>query len=204
MRRLCVEAPLPFDEAAAWATPGELAAARTFAPARAQEYLAWRAIVRREIGADARIAYNAAGAPVVTNFPVRISVSHCRGRVAVALSDRPCALDIERTDRPFRPLLHRYLTPAEQALSDHPLFPAVAWCAKETLYKYAGVPGCDLRRDLCLDRFRVAPAEERPAEVPAQGLWGRIEAHLAGAAADAPLTLDFYQEGAFAVVFLFE
>ena len=155
MKRLLAEAPLPFGEAAAWATGEELAAARSFAPARGREYLAWRAIVRRELGRETRIAYNAAGAPVLVGSPLHISVSHTAGRVAVAIADRPCAVDIERADRRFDRVLARYLSPAEQQLSEHPRFAAAAWCAKEALYKYAGRPGCDLLRDLRIEAVHV-------------------------------------------------
>ena len=62
-----------------------------FSTARGCEYLAWRAIVRRELGRDTAIAYNSVGAPVLINRSLYISVSHCRERIAVALSDMPCA-----------------------------------------------------------------------------------------------------------------
>lgn len=210
MRRLCLEAPMPFDEAAAWATDAELTAARSFAPARAQEFLAWRAIVRRETGRDTAIAYNAAGAPILPHLPLHIAVSHCPGRVAVAISDRPCALDIERVDRNFRRILPRYLSPTEQAISDDPHFPAIAWCAKETLYKYAGVPGCDLLHDLRIDglRGRQLPPCDRPEGLPAGIASGTLSAHLAGKAArnatETHLTLHFCRDDAFVTVFLFE
>lgn len=190
MRRLVIEAPLPVGEAARWATPDELAAARTFAPARAQEYLAWRAIVRREVGRDARIGYNAVGAPVLENYPLHLAVSHCRGRVAVGISEARCAVDIERTDRRFGRLLARYLTAEERQLSDHPLFAAIGWCAKETLYKYAGRRGCDLLHDLCIEAVRFT--EARAGE-------------LTGRCCDgAPLRLHFREQEGFVTVWLFD
>ena len=233
IKRLCVEAPLPFGEAAGWATAEELAAARTFAPARAQEYLAWRAVVRRTIGRDACIGYNAAGAPVVTNYPFRIAVSHCPGGLAVGISGERCALDIERIDRRFDRILPRYLTPAEQALSDDPLFPAIAWCAKETLYKYAGRTGCDLLRDLRIEGIRFpeegaaagvptggfaagasdGPADELPEGVPAGIACGTLFAQIGGVrigggascgSAAEPLRLHFYRTEEFGVVFRFD
>ncbi|MDE5815807.1 MAG: 4'-phosphopantetheinyl transferase superfamily protein, partial [Alistipes sp.] len=183
MKRLIIEPTLAFDEAAEWATDDERAIAGGFAPARAREYLAWRAVVRREIGRDAAIAYNAAGAPMLTNYPLHLSVSHCReraadsrkpsdetghpldirrrsdgsGRIAVAISDAPCAVDIEPVTRNFRRAMPRYLSPAEQQLSDNPLFPAIAWCAKETLFKYAASTtgrSLDLLCDLHIDRIQ--------------------------------------------------
>ena len=80
------------------------------------------------------------------------AVSHCRGSVAVGLSDAPCAVDIESLDRNFGRIASRYMTPAEQALSDDPRWPAVVWSAKETLYKYAGRRELDLLCDLRVEQ----------------------------------------------------
>ena len=146
---LIIEAPWPEGEAAAWATAEERAAAAAFgSERRRREYLTWRALVRRELGRDVHIAYDAVGAPVLENRPEHLSVSHCDGRVAVCLSLRRCAVDIEPVTRNFGRVLSRYMTPEEQALADDPLLPAAVWCAKETLYKYAGRRELDLLRDL--------------------------------------------------------
>ncbi len=80
------------DEAgvAGWVTSDELAEAGRFVrEGRRREYLTWRAVVRRELGADVRIAYDAAGAPVVDRDGVYVGVSHCRGRVAVVCPMSP-------------------------------------------------------------------------------------------------------------------
>lgn len=218
MRRLFVETPLPFEEAAQWATDDELTTARSFSTARGCEYLAWRAIVRRELGRDTAIAYNSVGAPVLINRSLYISVSHCRERIAVALSDMPCAVDIERTDRDFSRALPRYLSPEEQRSSTHPRFPAVAWCAKEVLYKYAGRRELDLLRDLHIDGIRwpsrlstfpallsanpsAMPSSPRLDGIPADTAWGSIHSHDAEG---SPRTLHFYQYEGFVVVFLLD
>ncbi len=218
MKRLIVEAPLPTEEAARWATDDERATVRDFGEARKREYLAWRAIVRRTIGRDAMIAYDSVGAPILTNYPFRITVSHCQGRIAVGISDRPCAVDIERTGRNFRRILSRYLSPEEQRLSAHPLFPAIAWCAKETLYKYAGQQGLDLLDDLHIDGISFSEAEARPMlhevltspvdrepslhrDVASARCCGTLLAHCTGIPVQ---TLYFYRTEEFIVVFLFE
>lgn len=154
---LIIEAPWPEGEAAAWATAEERAAATAFgSERRRREYLTWRALVRRELGRDVRIAYDAVGAPVLENRPEYLSVSHCDGRVAVCLSLRRCAVDIEPVTRNFGRVLSRYMTPEEQALADDPLLPAAVWCAKETLYKYAGRRELDLLRDLRITEADLA------------------------------------------------
>jgi len=124
-----------------------IAAAAFAAPHRRAEYLTWRAIVYRELG-DVRIRYEATGAPCLEGSDVRIGVSHGAGRVAVVFSDRRCAVDIERRNRNFLRVRERYLTDEEAALDPSPDLPAAIWCLKEALYKYAGIPGLDLRRDL--------------------------------------------------------
>lgn len=104
------------DEAgvAGWVTSDELSEAGRFVrEGRRREYLTWRAVVRRELGADVRIAYDAAGAPVVDRDGVYVGVSHCRGRVAVCLSDVPCAVDIEPETRDFSRAALRYMSPSE-------------------------------------------------------------------------------------------
>lgn len=146
---LFIEAPWPESEAAAWATPDERAAAAAFgSERRRREYLTWRAIVRRELGRGVRIDYDGVGAPVLEDRAEYLSVSHCDGRVAVCISAGRCAVDIEPVTRNFGRVLSRYMTPEEQALADDPQLPAAVWCAKETLYKYAGRRELDLLHDL--------------------------------------------------------
>lgn len=153
------------EEASAWTTPDERAAAAAFgSERRRREFLTWRAVVRRRLGATVRIAYDTLGAPVLPGGEAFVSVSHCEGRVAVCLSDRRCAVDIEPAARNFRRVADRFLTPSESLLSDDPLWPGFAWCAKETLYKYAGRRELDFRRDLHLEA----------ADLAAEHLVGRI------------------------------
>ena len=111
---LFIEPPMTEAEAAARVTPGERAAAQEFLrERRRREFLTWRAVVRRELGDDVSIAYDEAGAPVIRGREVHIGVSHCPGRVAVCISDAPCAVDIEPESRDFSRAAPRYMSPAE-------------------------------------------------------------------------------------------
>ncbi len=184
-RRLIVRPLLEEREAACWATPGELAAAAAFVPHRRREYLAWRAVVREELGRHTRIGYDGAGAPVLPGGEACISVAHCRDRVAVCISDAPCAVDIEPESRDFSRVAPRYMTAAEQSLAADPLLPAVVWCAKEALYKYAGRRELDWRSDLHVERVDLA----------AGTLTGRI-------GNDAPVELTVDRRDGFVVVYI--
>ena len=151
MNRLLTAFPAAADALDGWIAADERAAADAFgSERRRREYLTWRAVVRRALGPDVRIGYDANGAPQLLDLSLHLSVSHCAGLVAVALSDAPCAVDAESAGRDFSRVCSRYLTPSEASLSSDPLWPAVAWCAKETLYKYARRCELDLCRDLRL------------------------------------------------------
>ena len=115
---------------------------------RQREALAWRAIVRRELGAECRISYDEWGAPVVEGAACHIGVSHSGERVAVIIGEGPCAVDIERCDRNFDRVVSRYLSDEELALSSYENYKAVAWCTKECLYKYYRRKGLDFLRDI--------------------------------------------------------
>lgn len=148
MERLIIEPPPGEELLAALTTPEEQARAEGFAPRRRREWLGWRALVRRELGAGTRIGYDAAGAPVLPGRAEHLSVSHCRDRIGIMIAPTPCALDIEPLGRRFDRAADRYMTPEERVLSDDPRWAGIVWCAKETLYKAAGRHGLDLCRDL--------------------------------------------------------
>ena len=155
----CILAPLASpDTLRGQVTDADWAAAAAFPPRRQAEYLTWRAVVYRELGA-VPIGYDAAGGPVLIGDPRHISVSHGGGHAAVVISDRPCAVDIESETRRFTRAAAHFLTPAEAALDDDPRVAGVVWCAKETLYKLARRRGLDLLRDLAIERIDFASGE---------------------------------------------
>ena len=116
---------------------------------RRREVLAWRAIVKRELGRGVKISHDENGAPQVDTPETYISVSHSKELVAVMLSDRPCAVDIESTARDFRKVAKHYLTEEEMALAEQYDIFAEMWSAKESLYKYYRKGGlnylCDVK-----------------------------------------------------------
>lgn len=147
--RLCIERIPSLDALAARAHPADAAVADTFGSLhRRREFLAWREIVRRIAGRDAEIGYDERGAPQIIGSSLHIGISHSRDHVAVIVSERPCAVDIESLSRDFGKVAARYLTTEERALSPHPDFLAAAWCAKEALYKYYRRGGLNLLSDI--------------------------------------------------------
>ena len=120
---------------------------------RRREHLAWRRIVRNELGRNVIIEYNEVGAPIVDTPNTYISVAHGGERVAVAIADEPVGVDIEALDRNYDRIKERYMTPQEVALSDNDNWPAIAWTAKEAIYKLYGKREVDLTKDIRITSF---------------------------------------------------
>lgn len=120
---------------------------------RRREHLAWRRIVRRELGSKVHIDYNDVGAPVVDVENRWISVAHGGECVAVVIADSPVGVDIESLSRDFDRVAPRYMTEAEIALFDDCRWACFVWCAKEAMYKLYGRRGVELRGELRVDSF---------------------------------------------------
>ncbi|MBR7114571.1 MAG: 4'-phosphopantetheinyl transferase superfamily protein, partial [Alistipes sp.] len=135
-------------------------------PHRRAERLSWRRALREGInegplrsavGEGIIIEYEEQGAPIIKNSQYKhISVSHCRDRVAVLLSARECGVDIECRDRRFSAIAERYLSEDEYLVGereriDHQTMRAIAWSAKEAVYKLLRREGVDLRRDMRIE-----------------------------------------------------
>ena len=120
---------------------------------RRREHLAWRRIVRRELGAKIHIDYNDVGAPIVDVADRWISVAHGGESVAVAIADMPIGVDIERLERDFDRVAPRYMTAEELALSKDEHWACYVWCAKEAMYKLYGRRGVELRGELRVEKF---------------------------------------------------
>ena len=81
-------------------TASDVASASRFQnDSRRREHLAWRRVVRSELGRGVVIDYNEVGAPVVDTPNTHISVAHCAQSVAVAIANEPVGVDIEALDR---------------------------------------------------------------------------------------------------------
>ena len=114
------------------------------------EVLAWRAIVRRELGQSVEISHDENGAPQVDSPYTYISIAHSREMVAVAISDAPCAVDIEDCNRDFRRVASKYLSSIEHTLAEQYNLFAEMWSAKEALYKFYRRGGLNYVSDVAI------------------------------------------------------
>lgn len=172
-------------------------AARFNSAARRREHLAWRAALRTALpGAD--IEYNEVGAPIVSNFDdgvvseavaetekgasrdsgsghniIYISVSHTEGLAAVAISERPCGVDVERLGRDVERMRARFVRADEERLADagRDDFAVGVWCAKEVIYKMSGRRELDFLKDLRIAESDLANGTIGGMSVLRTGEW---------------------------------
>ena len=72
---------------------------------------------------------------------------------AVAIADEPVGVDIEALERNYARVKSRFMSPAEEALSEMEEWPAVVWTAKEAIYKLYGKREVDLTMDIRITAF---------------------------------------------------
>lgn len=126
---------------------------------RRREHLAWRRIVREELGTNVAIDYNAVGAPTVDTPNIYISVSHGADMVAVAIADEAVGVDIEAVERNFDRVKSRYMSDVESALDDNHDWAAIVWSAKESIYKLYGRREVDLMDDIHITAYNPETME---------------------------------------------
>jgi hypothetical protein len=108
------------------------------------------------LGVEEALHHRSNGKPYLSAGSYRISISHTRRQVAVAL--HPCrevGVDVEDMSRSFAKAAPRYLSAGELASCATPAQQCVAWCAKEAVYKLVGEEGVDFAERIQLSRFDV-------------------------------------------------
>lgn len=122
------------------------------------EWLNSRVLVWERLGK--RIGVRADGAPTVEGG--YISISHCQSHIAIVVDERPVGIDIEHEQRNASKLSRKFTDKAELSIveSCYAQNPALLiWCAKEALYKLAGVEGAEF-----LTAFRIIKAMDDEVE----------------------------------------
>ncbi len=119
---------------------------------REAEQEAVRRLLEALAGQGARLTHDADGMPFIFGSDLHISISHSREFAAVAV-DRTATVGIDIESRAREHQLSR-VAPRVLSSAELDVYSALhsgyvrAWTIKEALYKVAGDPGIDWRRDL--------------------------------------------------------
>lgn len=128
---------------------------------RRKEWLATRVVLRKMLGDDASIVYDAAGKPSIVRSDKSISISHSGNYVAVAVhSSSEVGIDIELISSSVERVRARFMSHDEEVAIDkcnEKVALLLHWSAKEAFYKIIGNRGGSF-----LDSFRIAPFTVSP------------------------------------------
>jgi len=105
--------------------------------ARRKERLCEHLLIHALAGRDLQLRHGEAGEPHVDGHG--ISISHTRGRVVVLMSDdgSRVGVDIEYVSNRVERIASHFLRDDERGLTSSITAMLIAWCAKETLFKWA-------------------------------------------------------------------
>ncbi len=171
--QLIVEPLLPLNKLYTLVCETDVSECCSFSAKRQRERLAWRAALRRELSKEQyadldipqnfSITYRPCGAPHIEGCQqLNISVSHTSTHVALLISPHRCGVDIEQLHRNFKRVASRYINTTEKSLS-HDLQPqqfmALAWSAKEAVYKYGGAVGIDFLHDITITSINTTTSQ---------------------------------------------
>ncbi len=144
--------PENLDELKALASPRDLLdISPVKSDSRKAEILATRQLARDMFSPDAVIGHYPDGSPFIENLDIHISISHCKGMVAIASNPRlKIGIDIERWRNTLLKVKPRFLSPREMEHYNTPDTLLWAWTAKEAVYKAAGCEGIDFANGISL------------------------------------------------------
>lgn len=127
---------------------------------RKLEYLGVRVAIKRLLGTEKKIRYNADGKPFLTDNSFKISVSHSGCWVAViAHPTSEVGIDIEVPTEKIKKIYPRFLNDEEQkylAVGENLNLLMLAWSGKEALYKIIGKDAVDFAQQLHISAFEIS------------------------------------------------
>lgn len=134
---------------------------------RQTEIITVHRLLAEMFGSDVTLCHNSDGSPYIENSNINISISHCKGMVAIATHpDLKIGLDIERWRDTLQRVKSKFLSDEEAKLYNTPQLLLTAWTIKEAVYKAAGHKGLDLSRGITLPHPSTPHPQTAMAHLP--------------------------------------
>ena len=120
---------------------------------RQKEYICTRLLLR-EIDCNLSITYNKWGAPTL-NTNKNISISHSNNIIAIIISKKSVAIDIEIISKKPLKIKHKFLSDHDK-ISHTIEETTLAWSAKETIFKLHQKGDIDYKSDIQIKEINYA------------------------------------------------
>ena len=117
---------------------------------RQLEYILTRLLLQ-QIDENLKILYNEFGAPTLNNNK-NISISHSSDFIAIIISEKKVAVDIEKISNKPLKIKHKFISNNDSIL-DNKKEATLAWSAKETVYKLHQQGGIDFKKDIIIQKI---------------------------------------------------
>ena len=112
---------------------------------RQVEYLCTRLLLKK-INPKLNISYNQFGAPTIKNNQ-NISISHSDRYVAIIISKNKVGIDIEKISNKPLKVIQKFISKNDNVKA-YQKEASLAWCAKETLFKYHMEGEIDFKKNI--------------------------------------------------------
>ena len=117
---------------------------------RQLEYILTRLLLQ-QIDENLRISYNQFGAPTL-NCKKNISISHSSDFIAIIISEKKVAIDIEKISNKPLKIKHKFISNNDNIL-DNKMEATLAWSAKEAVYKLHQKGEIDFKKDIIIQKI---------------------------------------------------
>ena len=140
----------------------EAGLARFTSESRQREWLAVRVLLKELCGEEKKIGYLPSGKPYLEDGSMRVSFSHTKGYVAVAVHPfAEVGVDIEQYGTRVQKVASRFIREDERvsvASGDEIYGLLLHWSAKETMFKLMEEEAVDFVSHLHIHPFRLQPS----------------------------------------------
>lgn len=122
---------------------------------RIKERLAAAALLKEVIEEDAWIDHNEKGKPFLKDKNYKISISHSKNYIAIALNKKnEIGIDIECISEKINKVKRKFITDSEYIDKENEsIHLTIHWCTKEALFKCINNPNIDFRNDFVVKKF---------------------------------------------------
>ena len=117
---------------------------------RQVEFICTRLLLKK-INSKLNISYNQFGAPTINNNQ-NISISHSEKYVAIIISKNKVGIDIEKISNKSLKVIQKFISKNDNIKVDQKEA-SLAWCVKETLFKYHMKGGIDFKKNITIKKI---------------------------------------------------